>query len=116
MTASRSAAKDRGAVIDVDAHRAARREKLGPPPTVHVGGRDFELPLELPAEVIYAFGAVGLGDLSQIEKGMRALFGEDYETIRELTPAWADQEYLLEAVLVEGYHFTLPESVASDPS
>jgi hypothetical protein len=106
----------RGPVIDVDAHRAARQAKLGPAPVVHVGGRDFELPLELPASVIYAFGAVSTGDLSQIEHGMRELFGENYDTIRELTPAWADQEYLLEAVLVEGYSFTLPESGASAAS
>jgi len=39
--------------VDLDAIRAARVEKLGPPPVVRFNGEDVELPLELPAQ--YAF-------------------------------------------------------------
>lgn len=42
-------------VVDFDALRAARREKLGPAPTFRFAGKDHELPLEMPAEYCFAW-------------------------------------------------------------
>ena len=113
MAKTAAAARSNGAktdrrVIDVDAARAARLETLGPAPIVRVGGRDFELPLELPSETIYAFGAIQGGDFSGLERAMRSLYGDGYDAIAALTPAWADQEYLFTQT-IEAYGFTLPE-------
>lgn len=99
-------------VIDVDAARQARLETLGPPAVVLVGGREFELPTELPSEVLYAFGALQQSDFSGLERAMRALFGDDYDAVMALTPAWADQEFLI-ASTFEAFGFSLPEYSAS---
>jgi hypothetical protein len=95
-------------IIDVDAHRQARLEALGPPPKVRLGGRDFELPPELPADVVGALGSLQNNDFTGLDRALDALFGEHVAAIKALTPAWADQEFLLMAT-VEAYGFSLPE-------
>lgn len=95
-------------VIDVDAHRAARLEKLGPPPVVRVGGRDVELPLELPADVIYAFGALSAGDLTALESGLRGLLGDAYDVVVAEAPAFADLEFVITEAM-EAYGVAVPE-------
>jgi hypothetical protein len=96
-------------VIDVDAARAARLEKLGPPPVVRVGGRDFELPAELPSAVVESLGRMNVGDLSGIGVALAGLFGDEADAVSALLPAWADHEYLFEAIM-GAYGVTAPES------
>lgn len=56
---------------DLDEMRAARAEKAGPPPTVIVGGKEWELPRQIP---VTAIEAMSLGKFVTV---LRLLFGDD---------------------------------------
>ena len=58
-------------VHNLDEMRAARAEKAGPPPTVIVGGKKWELPLQFP---VAAIEAMSLGKFVTV---LRLLFGDD---------------------------------------
>lgn len=96
-------------VIDVDAHRAARLEQLGPPPVLRIGGTDYTLPPEMPAQVITAFGALQDGDITGLDGGLRALLGDAYEAVIDESTAFADLEFVITAAM-ESYGMAAPES------
>jgi hypothetical protein len=96
-------------IIDVDAHRAARFEQLGPPPVLRIDGRDYELPPEMPAQVITAFGALTNGDLAGLDGGLRALLGDAYDAVIDETTTFADLEFVITAAM-ESYGMAAPES------
>lgn len=107
--------------IDLDAARRARDEKKGEPPVVVFGGEEYELPRELPAEAVHAFGQLVAGDPSGLVAGIEALFGEAWTNLQAAAKAagralsFDDEIFLLEAALQE-YGFDLPESPASGAS
>ena len=79
-----------GRVIDLDRARAARGETKQEPVTLRLGGRDFELPPEMPvAFALYA--AEG-----QMLKAVGALLGDQLDAFLELRPAVSDLEALAE--------------------
>ena len=99
-------------IIDVDAHRAARFEQLGPPPVLRIDGRDYELPPEMPAQVVTAFGALASGDvtdLAGLDVGLRALLGDAYEAVVDESTSFADLEFVITAAM-ESYGMAAPES------
>jgi hypothetical protein len=99
-------------VIDVDAHRAARLEQLGPPPVLRINGADYELPPEMPAQVVTAFGALASGDvtdLAGLDVGLRALLGDAYEAVVDESTSFADLEFVITAAM-ESYGMAAPES------
>lgn len=106
--------------IDLDAARKAREEERRKdgreaPPVVVIGGKEYELPPELPADVVTSFGMVVRGDVAALEDAMTALFGGKYPEIRKAGLSWEDEKFLLEETLEE-YGFDLPESSASGSS
>lgn len=115
MTQDQPGAPGEDRTIDLDAARAARAEKRGPSPSVKVNGEIHELPAELPAEAVHAFGALMRGDPSGLELGMRSLFGDAWDRITKGTFSLDDEIFLLENAL-ELYGISLPESEASAPS
>jgi hypothetical protein len=104
-----------GRRIDLDAARRARAEQRGDPPVVVVGGKEYELPAELPGEVVTSFGLVVRGDVSALDSAIGSLFGDKFGEIKAVGLSWEDEKYLLESVLEE-YGFELPESSASGAS
>ena len=56
---------------DLDEMRADRAAKAGPPPTVIVGGKEWELPRQIP---VTAIEAMSLGKFVTV---LRLLFGDD---------------------------------------
>ena len=58
-------------VCDLDEMRAARAEKAGPPPTVILGGKEWELPRQIPVAAIEAMS------LGKFVTTLRLLFGDD---------------------------------------
>lgn len=82
--AAKSAAGDR--VIDLDAARAARAEKNGPAPIIRLGGKDWTLPVELPADFAILSAA---GDLAG---AMHALLGEQFEAFWKIGLSMDDLE------------------------
>lgn len=108
--------------IDLDAARAARREKLAPAPELVFLGETYVLPRELPAEAVHAFGAIMAEDFSGLEGGMKALFGADgWDALVKAAKdagdplAFEDEIFLLEQAF-DAYGMTLPESSASESS
>ena len=102
-------------VIDLDAARIARAETRGEPIVVRLGGKDFELPPELPADVVTSFGMVMRGDVAALGEALAALFGDELPSIKAARLSWEDEKLLLESTL-ELYGFDLPESSASGAS
>lgn len=93
--------------IDLDAARAARAEKLGPAPTVVVGGESFDLPRELPADVVTAYGLAARGDVTGIFDALEQLFGATAWAKIKVGLSWDDAAFLLEES-TKLYGFTLP--------
>lgn len=98
--------------IDLDAARKARAEQRGEPPVVILGGAEYELPAELPAGVVTAFGMVMRGDVSQLDVALAELFGDRLAELKANRLSWDDEKELLDQTLNE-YGFDLPESSAS---
>lgn len=71
-----SKANDDG-LIDLDALRAARREKVSKGPVVKMGGETFELPVELSWDAMTRIGPALQGDPVGIDAFMAEVFGED---------------------------------------
>ena len=63
-------ASDTANVHNLDEMRAARAEKAGPPPTVIIGGKEWELPRQIPVAAIEAMS------LGKIVSAMRMMFGD----------------------------------------
>lgn len=102
-------------VIDLDAARAARAETRGEPIVVRLGGKDYPLPAELPADVVTSFGMVMRGDVAALNDALVSLFGPELPAIKAVGLSWEDEKLLLEQTL-ELYGFDLPESSASAAS
>lgn len=83
-----AAAKAAGRVIDLDAARAARQETADDPAVIRFGGKDFELPRELPLD--FAIAAQH-GDLRGIVK---ALLNGQSDEFFELGPSLQDVEMI----------------------
>lgn len=107
--------------VDLDVARIARAEKRGESPTVKFRGETFELPDELPFEIVD-----GIGQLGTAQKGndgaraaeivadiARSLFCDRYEEFLKLGPSMADVAALLDGV-VAAYGTSLGESEASE--
>lgn len=108
--------------IDLDAARAARREKQGPAPSILFLGDEHALPRGLPAEVLELAAGVAGGDWTAAVPAVRLLLGgERYDELGAKAKAAGepleldDVVFLLESVL-EVYEVTLPESSASGAS
>ena len=109
-----------GRRIDLDAARKARDEErrsqgIDAPPVAVIGGTEYVLPAELPADVVTSFGMVVRGDVAALEDAMSALFAGNLPAIKAHGLSWEDEKYLLEETLKE-YGFELPESSASGDS
>lgn len=96
-------------VIDVDAARRARAEARGEPLAVMIGGTEYDLPAELPADVVHHFGRVAAGDVTALEDALEVLFAGNLAAIKAEGLSWEDEKFLLEAALEE-YGFELPSS------
>lgn len=91
-------------VIDLDKIGAARREAQDERPLIRFGGKDFQLPPEMPFAVIEAVGRLSAGpdgepDNSALAESMsdiaRALFGTRYREFLGLGPSVEDLTALL---------------------
>ncbi len=107
--------------IDLDAARAARREKRGPAPSIVFLGEEWPLPHGLSADVLDLVGLVMGGDPVAVAGSISSLLGGDVYARLRARAAEAgepleldDLVFLLEEVL-EVYGVTLPESEASAP-
>lgn len=110
------ARSDNGRRIDLDAARRARAEERGDPPVVVVGGKEYPLPAEMPADVVTAFGMVARGDVAALNGALLELFGEEnLAAIKATGLSWDDEKFLFESA-VEEYGFDLPGSSASGAS
>jgi hypothetical protein len=72
--------------VNLDQARAARREKLGPAPTLTVNGETYDLPHSPPLALMVAVGEITGDDdtgegLRTFARAVRSLFGESYEKV-----------------------------------
>lgn len=88
--------------IDIGARRRARAEARDEPAAVVVipgpdGDETFELPAELPLNILEAFGKITAGDPAGFPEAMAELFGdEQWAHIRTLGLSLDDLEVILE--------------------
>lgn len=101
--------------IDLDAARKARREKMGPAPSIVFLEKTRPLPRELPASVLDMAGAVAAGDWTLAVGAVKTLLGGDVydELVADAEAAGdplvlPDVVFLLEQTL-EIYEVTAPE-------
>ncbi len=71
-------------ILDFDALKAARAEKLGdaPSPKARIGGEVYELPRVLPASFLFGLGALQKNDFSHLEDMINDVFGDHAETVK----------------------------------
>lgn len=70
--------------LDLDASRRARAEVENERPELTLAGKTFVLPSRLPAAVVVGLAEAQRGRLAGFERAVRALFGDDAETVIEL--------------------------------
>lgn len=73
--------------IDLDAKRAARRAQEKAGPVVVFGGKEWQLPPELPWDLVRDAARGMSGDVDALDRILITLFGDDYrtdETFRDL--------------------------------
>lgn len=105
--------------IDLDKLKAARREADPDAPTVKFGGESFELPRELPFELVDQLSEIAanqddeLGQLKLIRVMTRTLLGEREEEFLALSPSLTDIQTLITEVYPM-YGLTVGESSASE--
>lgn len=98
------------AKINLDAARAARREAEQEAPIVTLGGKDYELPVELPFEVAEHFAALAIAKERKDEAAMAAgviqvvksLLGDHFDSFMKSRPSIDDLLALVEG-LTEAY-------------
>lgn len=78
-------------VIDLDQARAARAEAGQEPVVLTFGGRDFQLPPEIPADFAI-FGAEG-----KLREAVASLFGDSADEFFALRPSMPDIDALVDA-------------------
>lgn len=98
-------------VLDLDKARAARAEAAGEAPVVVFAGREYVLPVEVPADFAFAMEGRNLHD------AIRALFltPEDADSFFASKPTLEDLGALADGI-GEMYGLSAPESVASGGS
>lgn len=79
-------------VLDLDEARAARAEKNGPAPVLRFAGKDWELPLEMPADVALHAQA------ERIRDAVEALLGDQADEFMALRPSLPDLLELFGAI------------------
>jgi len=101
--------------IDVDAQRAARREKRGDDPIVIVvAGQDFRLPDELPLDILEELGPLLDGkNITTAKPALRALVGDEAYDASDVPWSVQDLEELAEAVVTAYGLSTTPSSASS---
>lgn len=107
-------------VVDLDAKRleraAARAEAKEQAVVVRLGGEDYDLPAELPLDVIGALGSLGSGELDGLQSSIEALLGPDnWPKIQKLGLSLPDALELLQGI-AELYGVDPGESQASSGS
>lgn len=86
--------------FDLDAKRAARREALGDPKVITWAGVDWELPVELPYEVLEQHRLLTLGDLGAVVGIVKALLGDEWDAfVAAKRPSMQDCDELVGAML-----------------
>lgn len=94
-------------VIDLDKIGAARREAQEERPLIRFGGKDFQLPSEMPFAVIEAVGRLSAGpdgepDNAALAESMsdiaHSLFGTRYREFLSMGPSVEDMTALLGAI------------------
>lgn len=103
--------------INLDAARAARREKSKTEPKVVFGKKTFTLPVEIPFAAVEQLGKLDPNDPTTsseiVSRFIAILFGDQYEDFERLQPSTEDIQFLMEA-LASSYGFESPgESQAS---
>lgn len=84
--------------IDLDAARRARAE-LTPdeePPVVTLGGKEFELPIKLPAAVIVGLARVRRREMDGMEDALGGLFGDRLNEVLALGLELDDFDAIIE--------------------
>lgn len=90
--------------IDLDTYRAARREAQSEAPKVKFDGKEYELPVEMPLEVLEALDAfdpemTGTAMATSVLRVCRILLGEEgYEQFRASRPSLEDVMAFLNGV------------------
>jgi len=89
-------------------------------------GEEFEIPIELPLAVTFAFGRFGraisgddvaqMSGLADLEDATRGLFGDDFVRFMALDPTQAELISLFAEAAQRGTDATLGESSASSTS
>lgn len=97
--------------IDLDALAAQRAEGRGEPPTITFKGEAFELPVEMPIEVVEAWNA----DADAVTFG-KAVLGDQWERFRALRPSREDILLGIGSKLLALWGVSSGESKASDES
>lgn len=100
-------------MIDLDSARAARREAGKKGPVVKVEGKQYELPIEMPYEVLEAFRLLGNQDTAAAAMPAiaEALLGKHYGKLRGILSV--DDLEVLTQGLIEEYGVPSP-SPSSD--
>lgn len=101
-------------VIDLDSQRAARQEKTGKGPLVKLGGKDYDLPSELPYEVAKKMAMISstsddIEKLTALDGVLEELFGGRVGEFKKENPTIPDVEYFIANVL-KAYGAEIPES------
>lgn len=89
-------------MIDLDAARAARREGKGEGPVLKFGGKEYQLPPELPYEALEPIRGMSDPDTAAgaMVDLMKALLGRHYDEVKsELS--FDDLEAFVEGAMVE---------------
>jgi hypothetical protein len=98
-------------IIDLNAARAARLEKLGDAPVVAFGPEQFKLPAELPAD--FAF----LTADGKFHEGIRAVLGDQFDLFWQQQPSMDDLLEFVEGVTrCYGFGDTGESSASGTPS
>lgn len=111
---------DADGVIDLDKRKAARLEGKKVKPVVVFEGKTFELPRELPYDLLELMSEVidsaGMGFSKPLDDTLEALLGKKgLAKLKELKPSVDDVGEMMAAVLVL-YGLTAGESPASSDS
>lgn len=82
-------------VFDLDAAKAARAEAAGEYPAIRFGGKEYQLPVEMPWSVVEAASA---GDAGGIVEAVKGLLGEQWDDFASHGLSVADMTALLEHI------------------
>lgn len=81
--------------FDLDAVRAARAEAQADAPVVTFGGKEYQLPAEMPWSVVEAAAS---GDAAGVVQAVKALLGDQWEDFASHGLSVADMTALMEHI------------------